>query len=155
MRLLAAAVAVALLLQPHSVWANNSAEDYGVADITPTDQETAEAQRYGGFPNNRDFNNDTRCKAVTTLFSMPGMNPHHPKMQAFLSYSRVSLMILDVAFDAMTKEGTAIEAVGAREWKTLPALIPAYCRQHPGAKLEDALQGAYRAVRITHSLPVP
>ena len=84
MRLLAAAVAVALLSQSHSVWANSPAEDYGIADITPTDQEKAETERYGGFPNNRDFNNDTRCKAVTTLFSVSGMSPQHPKMQAFL-----------------------------------------------------------------------
>ncbi len=154
MRLLAVALA-SLLLQLCPVWANPSAQDYGVTDIVVTDQEKADAQRYGGYPNNKDFNNDTRCKAVTSLFAAPGIGPQYPKMQAFLTFSRISFMMLDMAFGAMTTAGTAIEAVGPTEWKALPALLPTYCRQHPTAKMADALQAAYYAARITHGLEVP
>jgi len=154
MRLLAVALA-SLLLQFCPAWADPSAQDYGVADIIVTDQEKMDAQRYGGYPNNKDFNNDTRCRVVTSLFAVPGIGPQHPKMRAFLTFSRVSFMMLDMTFGAMTTAGTAIEAVGSTEWKALPALLPAYCRQHPTAKMEDALQAAYTAARITHGLEVP
>lgn len=65
-------------------------QDYEVPDGERADPD---AQQYGGYPNNRDFNNDTPCRVVLAFFD--ARSPNHQQAMAFLAYARASLMLLD------------------------------------------------------------
>lgn len=78
-----------------------------------------------------------------------------PQLQAFLTYSRVSLMLLDTAASIMLHEDPLVETVG-KNWKVLPALVPGYCRTHPKEKIGDVVVRAYNAARVTNGFqPAP
>ena len=148
------APAFLLMLATHPAWAADpTAADYGIEDTTVSEQEHADDQRFGGYPNNRLFNNDSSCRAVIKLFDTPNLNPSNPRVAAYLSYSRVSLMIIDTIASAIHRQPPAILTVGTLEWRTLPALFPKYCRIHPSTKLSEVVIKAYRAARIAHGLP--
>lgn len=123
-------------------------EKYGVADLVISPQEKAKDQRYGGFPNNRLFNNETKCSQVVVLFQRPGISPADPRMAAFLRYTRVKLMEMDIAVYVLDGTPALVDQIGSEKWRMLPVLYPTFCRSHPQDTLEDATGAVLAAASI-------
>jgi hypothetical protein len=120
-------------------------EKYGVTH-EPTQQEIEEDQKYGGFPNNKLFNNDTKCSEVVKLFDTPQMGPSNPKMMAFLLYTRVKLAETDIFETTINNSPSVFERLG-RGWAALPALYASYCRRNPTDTLDNATFAIYKAAQ--------
>lgn len=124
-------------------------EKYGTGEIVVSPEERAQDQQYGGFPNNAQFNNNTKCRKVVAMFDKPGMGPRNPEMVAFLSYSRVKLMESDIAVHVFQKTKLVVDIIGKEKWKLLPALYPVYCRTHMRDTMEEATLSIILAARLS------
>jgi hypothetical protein len=132
-----------------TVRADELADKYGVGGIVISDEEKERDQKYGGFPNNSNFNNETKCRKVLQLFDTKGIGPTSPKMVDFLKYSRVKLMEFDITWEVMHSQAALIDSIEPKTWQALPAVFPAHCRRFPDQTLEQAASNVYRAARIT------
>jgi hypothetical protein len=132
------------------VLADDTSAKYGVDKIIVSTEEKAADQKYGGFPNNKDFNNDTKCTAIIALFEVPGIGPKNPRMAAFLTYSRVKLMELDLASPIIDHEPPVVDKL-PELWKALPAVYARFCQEHPHETLENTSFAVYKAARVVAS----
>ncbi|MDR3620510.1 MAG: hypothetical protein P4L85_14260 [Paludisphaera borealis] len=123
-------------------------EKYGV-EHQATEEEMAADQAYGGYPNNKLFNNDTKCSKVVKLFDTPGMDHENPKMTAFLNYAAIKLAGADILEVTMNNTPSVFERMGLQKWKALPALYPAYCRKHPHDTLDTATMAVYKTAQLS------
>ena len=144
------AVVLFLASGARPVLADDTNAKYGVDEIIVTPEEKAADQKYGGFPNSKDFNNDTKCIAVIALFKVPGIGPKNPRMAAFLTYSRVTLMELDVASPIFNHEPPVVDKL-PKLWKALPAVYARFCQDHPHETLQNASDAVYKAARVVAS----
>jgi hypothetical protein len=142
-----------LALFASRAFADPTAADYGVDGIVVSDEEKAADQKFGGFPNNPLFNNETPCIKVLKLFHEPGLQPDKPDMKAFLTYARVKLMEIDIADSVFKQHPPAITTMDHEMWSVLPALFPQYCRTHIHDKLEDAVAAVYQAATLAYAAP--
>lgn len=122
-------------------------EKYGITH-EPTQREMDEDQKYGGYPNNKFFNNDTKCSKVVNLFDTPQMGPSNPKMIAFLSYAKIKLAEIDVVTQTYKKTSSLVDQLG-EAWGALPAAYATYCRAHPYDTLDKATMAVYEAAQVS------
>jgi hypothetical protein len=126
---------------------------YGLGAVVVTEAERAADRRYGGFPNNAEFNNATRCRKVLALFGASGAAAESPAMQAFRSYALLKLMEYDIVYPRAEKTPRLIDSIGPAGWQQLPAEFAQWCRAHRKDTLDTAAMGVYRAARTENALP--
>jgi hypothetical protein len=156
MKLSFAAAIVTLFVGPaigQTTANDESNRKYGVDDIIVSDEEQAEDQQYGGFPNNRLFNNDTECSVALSIIDATGWQDHDahddPRIKAFLRFSRVSLMQFDLINKVLYHAEPLVDHMEHESWIVLPILVIHYCRKYPGELMMNAISGTYNAARST------
>jgi hypothetical protein len=126
---------------------------YGLAAVVVTDAERAADRRYGGFPNNAEFNNATRCRKVLALFGGSGAGADSAAMRAFRSYALLKLMAYDIVYPRAEKVPRLIDSIGPAGWQELPAGFAPWCRAHRRDTMDTAAMGVYRTARAESGLP--
>jgi hypothetical protein len=139
MRLVAAILLALFLSSPPAFSQETGWEKYGVTE-RPTQAALNADQRYGGYPNNRYFNNDTKCSAVAELFS----DERQKAMPAFLSYARMKLAETDLL--ARRGRPSLVDLIGIDQWTHMTDLYPQYCKHHPRTVLDQATLDIYTAI---------
>lgn len=114
------------------------AADYGLADVAVSESERAADQPFGGWPNTKAFNNDTKCRAVTAFADAEIDAATPQKARALDIYIRTQLMTLDLAHVAAGQRDYLVRHVSADVWAGLPSTFALYCRQHPSVDLLHA-----------------
>lgn len=120
-------------------------EKYGITEA-PSDQQIAEDQKYGGYPNNRYFNNDTKCSTLVEWFAT---DAHPERATDFFSYASMSLAQTDILEQTRHRMPSLLDMIGPAQWSSLPASYVPYCRQHPRRTLGEATIAIYEAVLFT------
>jgi hypothetical protein len=126
-------------------------DKYQTNDFEPSSEEIEQDKAYGGFPNNKMFNNDTKCTSVVKLFSVANLDQDNPQLRAFLSYARNKLMELDIIESKMNGYDPLVDQVSPMVWKSLPGYFPTYCRKYQDETLEDATEVVYKAARAANN----